>query len=228
MSRLTYVERAERFDARLAAAMSGPDADQAVAGMLPEPALDLRELINVADALGGIRGVAGSAALRAAFVSSLERIAVASKRRKPMERDLICTCVIALARREGAAATDVYVMAARHDNAIIRTYGLEALAVVGDDRAWDEVMGRLGEILRRKVGPDGNRWDEAATAAEYLARQAPRGSARAVRLVTLLRDRWRNLGDARLIEQWWPGIGPGGRAPEAMDIPHLHAPEPWW
>jgi hypothetical protein len=228
MSRMTYVERAERFDARLAATMSGPDADQAVAGMLPEPALDLSELISVAHALGGIRGVAGSAALRTAFGSALERMTVASKSRKPMERDLICTCVIALARREREAATDVYMMAARHDNAIIRTYGLGALAVVGDDRAWEEVMARLGEILRRKVGPDGNRWDEAASATEYLARHAARGSARAVRLVMLLRDRWRNLGDARLIEQWWPGVGPGGRAPEAMDLPHLHAPEPWW
>ena len=225
---MTYVERAEKFDVTLAAAVAGKNADQALAGLLADPALDMPERTRVAAALGDTRGPAGSAALRKAFSATMERGSVAGRSTWPQERDLICACVIALARRDGPAATDVYLAASGHTNAVVRTYGVSALAPVGDDRAWDAVLARLEDILHRKTSPDGRRWEEAADAIQYLARHSPAGSERAVRLVTLLRNRWRNLADPGLVEQWWPGIRPGGQQPETIDQPGLHTPDAWW
>ena len=79
-----------------------------------------------------------------------------------------------------------------------------------------------------KISPDGPRSDEASGAAEYLARHAAQGSARAVRLITLLRGQWRNLGNPGLLERWWPCIGPGGPSPTAIDLPGLHTVQHWW
>src|ERR1022692_1668134 len=166
MRRMTYVERANRFDAALSAAASGSDADQVLAGMLADSALDARERLQVAAALGGTRGPVGTATLRQAFTAALEEYSVASKSSRSQQRDLICACVIALAKRDDPAATDLYMAAARHANAIIREYGLSALAPAGDDRAWEEVMARLDEILQRKISTDGRRWEEATSAIE--------------------------------------------------------------
>lgn len=225
---MTYAERADRFDAAMAAAVSGPDADPVLAGMLADPALDARERIMVAYTLGTMRGPAGSVALRAAFGAALQRWAAASRNLRSLERDVLCTCVIALARRDGPAATDVYLAAARHDNPFVREYGLDALVPAGDDSAWDDVADGLGELLGKKISPGGRRWDETESAIEYLARHAPRGSERAVRLVTLLRDRWSHLGGRAALENRWPGIAPGGSPPASIDLPAWRVPPPWW
>jgi HEAT repeat protein len=225
---MNYTERAEKFEATLSAAAASSDADHELAGMLSDPALDMHERSLVAAALGGTRGPAGSAAVRKTLDTAWEKYPRASKSHRPWERDLICTCVIALARRDGSAATDVYVSAALHENTNVRRYGLYALAAVGDDRAWETIMTQLAEILKRKITPDGPRSDEASTAAEYLARHSPQGSERAIRLITLLREQWRNLGDPDLLERWWPGIEPGGSSAAAIDLPGLHTVQHRW
>jgi hypothetical protein len=80
------MERAEKFRAALSTAVSGPDADQALASLLSDPALDVWERVQTAAALGDARGVAGSAALRQAFSAALENYPAASKRNRPAER----------------------------------------------------------------------------------------------------------------------------------------------
>lgn len=218
MTKMSYLERAERFDAALSAAVSANDSDQVLAGMLSDQTLDTTEHTKVAAALGTTRGAAGSAALRKAFSIAMKQAALTDKRTNRGERDLICACVIALARRDGPDATDIYLVAARHTNSIIRDYGSAALAPSGDDRAWEEILARLDAILQRKISPDGLRWEEAVNTIEYLARHASRGSTRATRLITLLRSHWRNLASPGLLQQWWPGIGPGGPPPQTIDL----------
>ena len=63
---------------------------------------------------------------------------------------------------------------------------------------------------------------------QAVARHAEQGSARAIRLIALLRDRWRYLADPHLIEYWWPGVGPGGDPPEDLDVAGMHTARPWW
>jgi hypothetical protein len=62
---MTYSERAARFDRALVEAASASDADEKLAAMLTDPALDHREQILAAATLGEARGPAGSAALGA-------------------------------------------------------------------------------------------------------------------------------------------------------------------
>jgi hypothetical protein len=145
----------------------------------------------------------------------------------PEYRDLISACVAALAKRDGPAATDVYIAAMRSPNPGVRGYGMSALAVAGDDRAWDEVIARLNEVLQRKLSLRGWRWREACRAIEYLARHSAQASDRATRLVGLLRDYWQNLADPGLINRWWPGIEPGAQPREALDLSE-HIPQLWW
>jgi len=229
MSTMTLLERHEKFDALLAAAKSASDADQRLAAMLADPATDRFGQIRIVGALGEIRpGPAGSAALRRVFATAAGSLAGASKSIKPDYRDLICASVAALARRDGPVATDVYLTAVRSANAIIRDYGMSALAVAGDDRAWDQMLTRLGEVLQRTTSPRGLRWRETCRAIEYLARHARQGSDRPDRLAGLLRDRWRNLAHPDLIGQWWPGIAPGGPPAGTIDLADRHTPQLWW
>jgi len=229
MSRMTLLERHERLEAVLAAVVSGSDADQRLAAMLADPAMDAYGRIKVTEALGKVGpGPAGSAALRSEFADAAGSLAGASRATKFWYRDLICASVWALATRDGPAATDVYLAAIRSANATVRDYGMTFLAVSGDDRAWDEVITRLRDGLQRKINPGGLRWRETCRAVEYLARHAARGSDRADRLIGLVRGRWRNLGDADLIARWWPGIGPGGPPPGAIDLAGWHTPDLWW
>jgi hypothetical protein len=178
-------------------------------------------------ALGDTRGPDGSAALRAVYGAALGKYATASRSTRAEYRDLLCACIVALAKRDGSAATDVYATAASHANPAVREYAMAALAVVGDDRSWDEILAHLDAMLKRKVNPTtshSRRWEEGCGAIEYLARHSATASARAVRLVTLLRARWRNLADPELVERWWPGIQPGGPPPEGIDLPGWTAP----
>jgi hypothetical protein len=226
---MTLLERHERFGALLAVAKSASDADQRLAAMLADPETDRFGQIQVAAALGEVRpGPAGSHALREVFAATAGGLAGASKSIKPQYRDLICASVAALARRDGPAATDVYLAAARSANAIISDYGMSALAVAGDDRAWDQMLTRLSEILQRTISPRGLRWRETCRAIEYLARHARQGSDRPDRLVGLLRGRWPNLAQPELIDQWWPGIGPGGLPAGTIGLAGRHTPQLWW
>ena len=225
---MTYSERADRFDRALVEAASASDADEKLAAMLTDPALDHREQILAAATLGEARGPAGSAALRQVFSTATTDMSTSGKGTRAGYRDLICACVVALARRDGPRATDIYVAAANSGNAIVRDYGTSTLAIAGDDRAWEQAMTRLDGILRRKINAQGYRATEVLHTIEYLARYAERGSDRATRLVTLVRGRWRNLPDPGRIEQRYPAIQPHGRRAEDLDLPAAHTPNPWW
>jgi len=222
MGKMTYSERMDKFDAALSAAASGSDADQALVSMLADPGLDSYERIGVVAALGHTHGETGSRALREEFVAACEKFSDTSKRRQSFDRDLICACVAALTARDGPAGTDIYTAAMRHSNWIIRSYGMGALAMAGDDSAWDEIMTWLGNALQRKIGAGGRIWREVIEAIEYLARHCSEDPARNVQLILMLRDRWRYLADPGQIERWWPGIGPEGPSPDAIDLPGSH------
>jgi hypothetical protein len=120
--------------------------------------------------------------------------------------------------RDGPAATDVFVTAAFHASRHISGQGMDALEQAGDGRGWDEVLTALGEILSRKVSAGTLRGHQAMAAIEYLARHAEPGSDRAIRLVTLVRERWRALGIAVSVERRWPDMAPGGLQPEAVSL----------
>lgn len=229
MSRMSFAERSDRFDRDLAAAASATDADNRLAAMLTDPALNRWEQTKVAAELGEVpRGPAGSAALRQAFSAASVDLTAASKSTRAEYRDLVCACVTALARRDGAEATDVCITALGSPNAIVRDYGMSALAPIGDDRAWEQVMTWLEEIRRRKISAGAGREREALYAVEYLARHARRGSDRTARLVTLLRRRWHRFPDPEVISRWYPGVQSDGRAVDELDLPGAHAPHAWW
>lgn len=227
MGRLTQAELEDRFDAMVAAAVSASDADLRLAALLADPATSIWHKTVVAATLGDIpTAPAGSAALRAVFTDASAKYEVASKSTRSAFRDLMCAAVTALAKRDGPAATDIFIAAANASNPYIRDYGMSALAPVGDDTAWDQIFARLSEILERKLKSPSLLWDEACRAIEYLARHAPQGSDRAIRVITLLRQHWRNLGYSDLIEQWWPGIG-SEQTLTTLDL-QKHRPHAWW
>jgi hypothetical protein len=218
MPRLTYAERAARFDAALRTAKARSDADQALLAMLADPVRDWREKIGIVAALGDVQGPVGSAVIRHAFADATGMLATARPGQRSWLTDLACAAVYALCKRDGAAATDIFVAAAFHPSRDISGYGIHALVSAGDDRAWDDVMTTLGEILRTKVSAGTQRSAQALAAIEYLARHAGPGTDRAIRLVTLVRDRWRNIGDRAQAEECWPGIGSGGPPPDTVSL----------
>jgi hypothetical protein len=218
MPKLSYAERAAQFDATLKAAKTRSDADQVLSVMLVDPAYDGVERISIVAALGDVRGASGAAAIRHAFADAMAGLSAARPTQRSELRDLACAAVYALDKRDGAAATDVFVTAAFQPNRDVSRYGMRALVSTGDDRAWEAVMSVLGEILGSKVSSRTHRSEQATAAIEYLARQAGQGTDRATRLVTLIRDRWRNIGDRAWAEERWPGIEPGGPPPDAVGL----------
>jgi hypothetical protein len=148
---MSYAERADRFDADLAAAAAADDSDSQLVALLSRPSADDRERILIAAALGESgTGPDGSAAVRAQFSDAMTALTTATKSARSGWRDLVCAAVIALARRDGPAATDIYLAAAASASADVRDYGLMVLAAEGDDRAWDPVLATVSEILGRK------------------------------------------------------------------------------
>jgi hypothetical protein len=115
--------------------------------------------------------------VRAQFSDTMARLATATKSTRSGWRDLACAAVIALARRDGPAAMDVYLTAAASTSADVRDYGLMVIAGEGDDQAWDPMLAKVSEILGRKR-ISYSRWYEMLHAIEYLARHAARGTDR--------------------------------------------------
>ena len=243
---MTYDERADRFDADLAAAIAAGDSDHALITLLSRPRLDEAERVLIIAALGESgTGPEGSAAVRAQFSLAMSELATAAKHTQAGWRDNACAAVIALARRDGPAATDVCLAAVASANPSVRRYGLDALAVEGDDRGWAIMVAFISEILNRKT-ISVTRWTELIKAVEYLARHASHGSARAEQLITLLRARWAKLASppqvktrrgsptythtrpATRLEELWPGLQPGGPPARLIDLPRLHTPTGLW
>ena len=191
--------------------------------MLADREHDERELPLIAAALGDVRGPAGSAALRSAVAEAFAQLRAGGPRVRQKFGDVAYASVGALGQRDGAAATDVLLEAARQPHPDVSDLGLDALAAVGDDRAWDEMAARLAEVSRGKSAPGGRRQAEIRHIIEYLAKYAPLASDRAAWLITLVRERWQNV-----LEQWWPGIGPNNEAPpETVNLgTHVHL-APW-
>lgn len=243
---MSYDDRADRFDADLAAAVAAHDSDHALLALLSRPRLDGAERVLIIAALGESgTGPDGSAAVRAQFSLAMSELATAAKHTQANWRDNACTAVIALARRDGPAATDVCLAAIASANPSVCRYGLDALAVEGDDRGWDSMVAFISEILNRKT-ISATRWNELITAVEYLARHATLGSARAEQLITLLRAHWAKLASpppikekrgyptyihtrpATRLEELWPGLQPDGPPADMIDLPRLHTPTAWW
>lgn len=230
MPRIPYAERAMRFDAELEAAKTRGDADQVLTAMLTDPARDWLEKGAVVAALGEAQGGAGSPAIRGEFANAAGELDTAPPSQRHWLKDLAMAAVWALWRRGGAAATDVFVTAALHANRDLSEFGMQALAADGDDRAWDEVISMLGELLRTKAAAGTHRSVQALYAIEYLARHAGQGSGRATQLITLVRERWRNIGDQASVLARWPGIGPDGPPPETVSLtlpPTFRPHRPW-
>lgn len=242
MPRTSYVERADRFDAEVAAA---GDSDSQLIALLRRPGLDYRERIVVTAALGGSgTGPEGSAAVRAQFGDAMARLAAPNSARS-WWTDLACAAVTALAKRDGPAATDVYLTAAGSSARTVRESGLMVLSVEGDDRAWEPMIAKVGEILSRKSIRHGL-WNELLGAVCYLTRHASPGTARAELLVTLLRANCGPLArppqkrigrgpyvepemeTAERLEDLWPGIQPDGPPADALDLPGQQTPVAWW
>lgn len=243
---MTYDERAERFDADLAAAAAAHDSDHALVALLSRPRLDGRERVLIIAALGESgTGPDGSAAVRAQFSHAMRELATAAKHTQANWRDNVCAAVIALARRDGPAATDVCLAAVASTNPSVRHYGLDALAFEGDDRGWDTMVAFTSDILSRKTITV-TRWTELIKAVEYLARHAGHGSARAEQLIKLLRAHWAKLASppqieekrgyptytharpATRLEELWPGIQPDGPPAAMIDLPAMHTPTAIW
>ena len=243
---MSYDERAELFDADLAAAIAAPDSDHALITLLSRSRLDELERVLIIAALGESgTGPDGSAAVRAQFSLAMGELATATKYTRADWRDNACAAVIALARRDGPAATDVCLAAIASANPSVRRYGLNALAVEGDDRGWDTMVAFISDILNRKT-ISVTRWNELIKAVEYLARLAGHGSARAEQLITLLRAHWAKLASpppikekrgyptyihtrpATRLEELWPGIQPDGPPADMIDLPWLHTPTGLW
>jgi plasmid stabilization system protein ParE len=246
MPRMTYDERADLFDADLSAAATAHDSDHALGALLSRPRLDGRERVLIIAALGESgTGPDGSAAVRAQFSHAMSELATASKYTRAGWRDEACAAVIALAQRDGPAATDVYLEAIASTNPIVHDYGLDALASEGDDRGRDSMVAFISEILSRTT-ISATRWRDLIKAVEYLARNADLGSARAEQLITLLRAHWARLASppqikekrghptythtrpATPLEALWPGIQPDGPPADAIDLPRLHTSTAWW
>jgi hypothetical protein len=208
------MQRADEFDLRLAEARSRSDADVVLAHMLADPAIETWFRVHVAESLSRTRGQTGSEALRKEFDKALDRCSKEpNKRRLQEEYDLIAACAHSLGVREGSKATDAFIAMAEYPNMSLSEYGIGLLAWDGDDSAWEKILSRLTAMLHRPMNRDGLRWSAIFWAIEYLTKHAPNGSDRAIRLVVLVRAKWRRVADPEALEKHWPGIGPDG--PEA-------------
>jgi HEAT repeat protein len=69
-------------------------------------------------------------------------------------RDNACAAVLALARRAGPTATEIYLTAIQVPNPSVREYAMFVLAAEGNDSGWDPMLAMLRDMLGRKVTPD--------------------------------------------------------------------------
>lgn len=167
-------------------------------------------------ALGDCQGPLGGSALRSLLLTPDET------------QDLHYAAIIALAKREGAKASEVFDWWLRNGTPDQRRAAMIALAGVGDDRAWEYTFQRLRRVLANVAEPN-SRPASAPIATSrltmeisYLWRHLSGGAGepRAPRLPALLRTRWNSLNQAE--RNWltahWPGVDPALPA-ETLDHP---------
>ena len=186
------------IDALRECAQSGGAGDSALADALPAVTKDRR--VMIAAALGDMKGDAGSEALRKAI-----DVPGAS-------RDLRCAGLLALAKRCGSSASADFARHLASSDFVVKSYAMHCLAGAGDDRAWDQALRRLDQIVKQPRRNTNDPSDVAITIG-YLARHVlATGSHRSMALITWIREHWDALtGDER---RWlgtlWPGCGPNG------------------
>ena len=199
-------------DALRECVQSGDAGDAALADALPNVTKDRR--VAIAAALGDMSGEAGTEALRKAIESS------------DASRDLRCAGVLALAKRCGASASDDFARSLASSDSAVKSYAMRCLAGAGDDRAWDQALKRLKQIVgqpRRNAKYD---LSEVTIAIAYLARHVvATGSVRSITLLTWIREHWGALtGDERQwLEKHWPGSAPNGTDAASVAPPDAEA-----
>jgi hypothetical protein len=118
------------------AVMEGPPGEARLVAMLDSLAGASKVLVVAV--LGDAQGDQGPTALRSLLAAPQRSI------------DLRCAALLALAKREGAAASDVLAAHLTHAPAAVRDYAIISLAAVGDDRAWSQVHTILQRDLDRR------------------------------------------------------------------------------
>lgn len=170
-----------------AAAELAAEGDRLLAGLE-----DLRgwRAVYVTAALGDVQGPHGASVLRRT-----------ARTRGPGTSDLRCAALLALAKREKAAASDALAEAVDDGDAAVRRYAVLGLAAVGDGRAWDAVLARLKAMLTRtRKTEEGTDLSPVVVAVIYLLRQAAQVDGRAQEVMVLLRKHWSRLTKR---EQGW-------------------------
>ena len=177
---------------------SGDAGDAALAAALPDVTKDRR--VAIAAALGDTSGEAGTEALRRAIDAP------------GASRDLRCAGVLALAKRCGESASADFARHLASSDFAVKSYAMRCLAGAGDDRAWDQALKRLGQIVGQQRGNSIDPSD-VTVAIAYLARHVlATGSDRSTTLITWIRAHWDALtaNERRWLEQHWPGCAPNG------------------
>jgi hypothetical protein len=183
-------------------------------------------ILGVLDRLGEERKKFALAALLEVQGEAAPAVMRDLLQKKDTSREIRMSALTVLTDRCGVAASAD--LAAALDGRDWQVQGLAVylLAQVGDDRAWDRIFERLGRHLRRSERTACN-LSEVLVEVCYLARHAEgTGSERCIRLVHLLRSRWKNLTGAGPFvneRQWmgehWPECRPDGPPPEGVKPP---------
>jgi hypothetical protein len=191
---------------------AGDAGDAALAEALPNVTKDRR--VAIAAALGDMGShAAGDDALRTAIASP------------DASRDLRCAGVLALAKRCGASASADFARSLGSSDSVVKDYAMHCLAGAGDDRAWDQALKRLKQIIGK---PTNQRDDpsQVTTTIAYLARHVlAAGSDRSIALVRFVREHWAELtASERLwLETHWPACAPNGGDVASIAPPEAEA-----
>ena len=174
MPRMTYDERADRFDADLAAAVAAHDSDHALLALLSRPRLDGRERVLIIAALWRIRDRPGRLGGGARTVQPCDERTRHRHQVHPGELARQCLRRRDSPRPAGRPGGHRRVPGGHRLDQPDRCvdYGLDALAFEGDDRGWNSMVAFISEILSRKT-ISATRWNELIMAVEYLARTPP-------------------------------------------------------
>jgi hypothetical protein len=181
-----------------------PHADELLAQMLDESDDLVFAKPVIAAHLGDLAGAQGDAALRRAIRVS-----------GPGSRDVRCASLLALAKRMGALATPDLIDGLTMPDAAVKDYAVIGLAGAGDDQAFEQVLGHLRHVLRRKrKGPS----QVVAYALAYLARHVSDRTRRS-ELVAFVREHWDAIDQTEWFARLWPEAAPGGPDPDAVQAP---------
>lgn len=203
---MSFIERDAEFEGNLASAKTAEDPDRRLSLLLTSAETMIVHRVKVASVLGRLRGNYGSRALAEEFRAAVRRMEQARTRQaRQSERDLICSCVAALAQRQ-EHAMDIYIVALEHADLVVSDYGVAALASSDDDSAWENVFQMLKVKLQRPIAVGGVMHSWSMNAIDYLSKHAPAGSDRAVQLTELLQANWKRVSEKEWIKQRVPGI----------------------